>query len=57
MYVYKGNTIQKILMCWTARALDIPYLNGRDNPASTLESLNLKLFQSFFLRTNSPSFI
>ena len=33
MYVY--NTIKKMFMFWTGRAIDIPYLNGRDNPAPT----------------------
>ena len=56
MYVYKGNAINKWYVL-NGKLHDIPYLNGKYNPASIWWRLNLKLFQSFFLRTNSPSFI
>ena len=56
MYVYKGNAINKCYVL-NGKPHDIPYLNGRDNPASLWKRLNLKLIQSFFLQTASPSII
>ena len=45
------------MLCAKREAAWYSLLNGRDNPASLWKRLNLKLFQSFFLHTDSPSFI